>query len=391
MVDASQTIIDTILESGKITKEELDKKIEEKLNALGGLISKEGAAHIVANELNITVSQTPSSELKLKDIQVGMKNVNVLVKVLKKYEIRTFGDDGQGKVGSIFVGDETGFSRITFWNDKTDYMNGIQVGDILEIQHGYTKQNNDRIEIHMGNAAHCIVNPEGKTVTVPEREREPEVQKKLQDIKDDDTFVNITATIVQVYDPRFFESCPECNKRMKEENGEFICAEHGKQEPNYNYVMNIFLDDGTANIRATLWKEQIQKLLSLTHEEILKIKDNQEQLEEVKTDLLGRIISARARVKLNEAYNTKELVLYEVERSPEPEQDAASSKRDTAGGAQDAEIAKTSVESETQKGETADNKQNAEDGTLKPEAPIEERLDAGDEELPSIDDIGDDL
>ena len=372
MTDSTQTIIDAILESGKITKEELDKKIEEKLNALGGLISKEGAAHIVANELNITVSQTPSSELKIKDLQQGLKNANILLKVLKKYDIRTFGQDGQGKVGSLFVGDETGVSRVTFWNDKTDYLNGINEGDVIEIQHAYTKENNGRIEIHMGNSSHCIVNPPGKSVEVKQQEREEEQEKKLQDITDKDTFVNITATIVQAYDPRFFESCPECNKRMKEENGEFICAEHGKQEPNYNYVMNIFLDDGTANIRATLWKEQIQKLLGKPHEEILKLRSDHDLLEETKTDLLGRIIKARARVKTNEAYNTKELVIYELDKNPTP---STTSK----------DIPK--IEPESQKVETEEVVAETKKEETKQPVLEEERFD--DEDLPSIDDIGD--
>ncbi len=375
MTDATQTIIDTILESGKITKEELEKKIEDKLSALGGLISREGAAHIVANELNITVSQTPSSELHLKDIQPGLKNVTILVKVLKKYDVRTFGQDGQGRVGSLFVGDDTGVSRITFWNDKTDYLEGIKEGDVIEIQHAYTKVNNDRIEIHMGNSSHCIVNPPGKTVEVKQQERVPEKQKKLQDISDDDSFVNITATIVQVYDPRFFESCPECGKRLREENGEFICAEHGKQEPSYNYVMNIFLDDGTANIRATLWKEQIQTLLGKTNEEVLALKNDSDLLEETKTDLLGRIITARARVKINEAYNTKELVLYEINNNPSPDVDK---KMDSE------EVVKEITPSNT----VSESKNEGEDNSSSP-AINEERLEDGDDDLPSIDDIGD--
>jgi hypothetical protein len=82
--------------------------------------------------------------------------------------------------------------------------------------------------------------------------------------------------------------------------------------------MNIFLDDSTSNLRASLWKEQIQQLLDMSNEEILAIKDNTDKLEEIKTDLLGRIISARARVKKNEAYNNLELVLYGVNPNPKP-------------------------------------------------------------------------
>ena len=376
MTDNVQAIIDKILESDKITAPELEKKIEEKLSALGGLISKEGAAHIVANELEIQINQTPSADVKLKDVLPGMKNVTVLVKVLKKYEIRTFGADGQGKVASLFVGDDTGFMRITFWNEKTTYHEAINEGDVIEIQHAYSKENNDRVDIHMRNASHCVVNPEGKTVEVKKREQQEINEKKLGDIADIDTFINITATIVQAYDPRFFESCPECKKRMTQEGEEFVCAEHGKKVPTYNYVMNVFLDDGSANMRASLWKEQIQSLLGKTDEEIIALKDNTEQLEEIKTDLLGRIISARARVKLNEAYNTKELVLYEVNANPKPNVEAQGIKLPVAENA--------SEQSEAPKTTPAP-------AESKPSNVSEEVMESSNEELMSIDDIGDDL
>lgn len=308
-------IIEKIVASGKITEEDLRKKIEEKVDSLGSLISEEGAAHIIANELGVTIeAPVASSEIKLNQLSAGLRNLTTVVRVLKKYELRTFGEGG--KVGSLFVGDETGFSRLTFWNDKTDYFEKINEQDVVLVQNAYVKENNGRLEIHMGNSSHCIVNPEGKTVTVKERQTAEPETKKLAEIKDDDTFVNITATIVQVYDPRFFESCPQCNKRLRQEGDVFICAEHGKQDPSYNYVMNIFVDDGSANMRAALWKEQVQQLLGKSDSEILALKDDAAAMENTKTDLLGRIITARSRVKLNETFNTKELVIYEVNTNP---------------------------------------------------------------------------
>ena len=170
----------------------------------------------------------------------------------------------------------------------------------------------------MGNSSHCIINPEGKTVAVKERSTAAPENRKLAEIKDEDTFVNINATIVQVYDPRFFESCPQCNKRLRQEGDVFMCSEHGKQEPTYNYVMNIFVDDGSSNMRAALWKDQVQQLLSKSDAEVLALRDDSEAMTVAKDDLLGRIISARARVKLNETFNTKELVLYDVNINPQP-------------------------------------------------------------------------
>ena len=314
-------IIQQILDSGKITQEELDKKIDEKMKALSGLISQEGAAHIVAGELGIQTDRTASSnaEVKLKDLTPTMKSVHVFGKVLKKYELRIFGEDHAGKVGSLLMGDETGLSRLTFWNDKCQYFDEIQEGDIIEVQNAYAKENNGRVELHMGNSSNCILNPEGKSIVVAQKQEYKEEIKRIKEITANDTYVDVMATIVQVYDPRFFETCPTCNKRMQIANeGKFSCAEHGLQEPAFNYVMNIFLDDGSDNIRATLWKEQIQQLLNLSDEEIIKLKDDASKIEEIKNDLLGKIVKIRAKVKNNEAFNQLELVIYKIDSNPQP-------------------------------------------------------------------------
>ncbi len=343
-----------ILATGKITKEELDKKVEEKLESLGGLISQEGAVHIIANDLGVSLGSAPTQMSKLKDVLAGMRNVTVLAKVLRKYEQRTFGQDGKGKVGSLFIGDETGFMRLTFWNEKTDYLTKINEGDIIEVQSAYSKENNNRVELHMGNSSHCIINPEGKTVVVKERMSEAETPtKKIEDIADTDTFVQILATIVQVFDPRYFER-----------------TSNGKTTT--NYVMNILLDDNTGNMRATLWKEQLQVLLSKSDDEILQLQDDADSWENIKTDLLGRIISARARVKINEQYNTKELVLYNVNLNPKPPENKSTKET----------LEKTPV----QKKESSPSDTTSDDVPT-PEAVTEELIGDDDEELLSIEDI----
>lgn len=382
--DNISQLIEKITASNKISEEDLKRKIKEKMDSLGSLISEEGAAHIIANELGVALhSAAAAAETKLNELHSSMKNVTVLVKVLKKYDIRTFGEDG--KVGNLFVGDETGFSRITFWNDKTKYLEGIQEGDILLIQNAYTKENNGRIEIHMGNSSNCVVNPKGRTVEVKERqESQAEAQeKKLQDITDKDTFVNITATIVQVYDPRFFESCPVCKKRMREESGVFACPEHGNQTPSYNYVMNLFLDDGSDNMRATLWKEQILQLFKKTEDDILAIKDDSDKLEEAKTDLLGKIIRARARVRVNEQYNNKELVLYQIDMDPNPlnselKQEKTVSNEGIAEAKKET-VAETKTSSESKAEELTESNVS------------EELFNEDDEELLSIDDLEEEI
>lgn len=399
-----QLLLDKILATGKINKEDLDKKIKDKLESLGGLVSEEGAAHIIANELGVQLGSAPSETIKLKDVLSGMRNVSVLGKVVRKYELRSFGEDGKGKVGNLLMADDTKTMRLTFWNDKTDLFTKIEEGDVIEVLGAYSRENNRGfVELHMGNSSQCTINPEGKTVEVKDynAQRESET-KRIDEIKDDDTFINITATIVEAYDPRFFPNCPVCNKRVKQEGDTFTCAEHGEQEPVYNYVMNIFLDDGTSNIRAALWKEQIQQLLGKTDEEVLKLRDDQDAMEETKTGLLGRIISARARVKVNETYNNKELVLYGVNPNPQPTTSPGTPQWATEKKPSVEAPAKDTPKTTKPEGPTLEHEDEEEDDEeiSQPEKPTTTPSDSGieeelvgedDEELLSIEDLEKDL
>jgi len=81
------------------------------MDQLSGLISEEGAAHIIANELGVKLFQAAQAggQLKINDIAGGMRNVDVIGKITRKFELRNFKTaDREGKVASFILADETG-------------------------------------------------------------------------------------------------------------------------------------------------------------------------------------------------------------------------------------------------------------------------------------------
>mgnify|MGYP003876390045 CR=1 FL=1 len=288
-------IIAKICAASGLSEEEVKKKIAEKVEHLYGLVSEEGAAHIIANELGIKIFDV-SGELKIKDILIGMKSVDVIGKAVRKYELREFATDKRkGKVANLSISDETGSIRVVFWNDKTDDFRQIKEDDILKIKGAYVRENNGRKELHLGDNSHVIINPKGIEVNVRER---PEYDRKHISELADGMSAEIMGTIVQVFDMKFFEVCPKCNKRLRLHGEVFECDEHGHQQPSYNYILNLYLDDGTSNIRVNFWKQQTQRLLKLSDEQILKFKDS-EYFEKYKTELLGEQIKILGRAKTN--------------------------------------------------------------------------------------------
>jgi len=319
-----EKVKEKIVKEAGLSDSELDNKIKQKMEQLSGLISEEGACHIIANELKITLYDGEENKVQVKDIKAGMRGVEVAGKVMRKYEVREFATgERSGKVGSFVMGDETGMVRVTLWNDQADNLNKVNEGDIVQIKSAYVRENRGANELHMNDNSELEINPAGISIgEVKEEEARPELtRKKIKDLTETDTNVEILGTIVQVFDLRFFSVCPECNKRVYEREGKFSCGVHGDVSAKYNYVMNAFLDDGTENIRVVFWKEQTNRLLGKIDADVLKFKDDSTNFEEVKNDLLGNIVKLVGKVNKNEMFDRLEFNAQLVFPEPDPEEE----------------------------------------------------------------------
>ncbi|MFH1276463.1 MAG: OB-fold nucleic acid binding domain-containing protein [Candidatus Woesearchaeota archaeon] len=302
-----------ILESGKITADALELKIKNKINELSGLISEEGAAHIIANEFGVDLV-VQGDKLKIKQVYAGMRDISTLGKVVRKFDIREFAkEDRTGKVCSIVLGDETGTIRVVFWNDQVDLLKNVNEEDILEIKHGYVRENNNAKEVHLGDRGEIVINPAGQKIDSV-REGPSHERKKIQELEDGQG-AELMATIVKVFDPRFWNTCPRCNKKVLQMENGFQCTEHGEIQASLSYVLNLILDDGTSTIRAVFWKNQVNHLLGKKEEEMVVFKDDPSQFEEVKTDLLGEQLKVLGNSKRNEMFDRLEFSVQVVEKA----------------------------------------------------------------------------
>ncbi len=358
------TIIEKIKESSDLSEQQIKDKIKDKLEQLSGLISEEGAAHIIANELGIKLYE-PSGKLQIKNILAGQRNVEVVGKVQRKFEVRDF-DTGErkGKVGSFLIADETGLIRVVLWNDMTEQLEKINEGDIVKLKSGYVRENNNRKEIHLNEKSSLDINPEGEKIENVKTEP-VSTRKKISELQGDEQDIELLGTIVQVYDPRFFEVCPECGKRVQQKDDGFYCQEHNKVEPTHSYVTNIFLDDGSDNIRVVFWRNQTQKLFNKTNDEILAMKDG--SFEEAKNDLLGNIIKVLGRSSKNEVFNRVEFVPNLVYVNPNPEEEIKRLEKESKEEAKVNEQ-ETQVKQETKENNVENKSQETQEPQqLKPE------------------------
>jgi len=315
-------IIETIKSKANISEDEIRDRIRQKTEQLSGLISEEGAAHIIANELGIRILEQ-SGKLKIKNVLVGMRSVEVLGKVTKLFEVREFKkDDRTGKVGSFIIGDETGSIRITCWGSQADSIRDISEGDTVKIISGYVKENNNLKEIHLNHNSRLVINPPGETVEIVASKGTE--RKKIDELKEGDINVEIMGYITQSFDIRFFEVCPQCSKRAKriDETG-FVCERCGKITPAYSYVFNAVVDDGSSTIRTVFFGKRLEQLLGKNPEEIVIFRENLASFDDIKHELLGKPVKIVGNTKKNTLFDRLEFVANEVV-NPNPDDELKS-------------------------------------------------------------------
>jgi len=233
-----EELIKRIVEKSGLEESEVRERVEAKRRELNGLITPEGAAHIVAGELGINflegVVEVP--RLKLENIIPGMSSVDVIGRLTKLFEVRSFEreDGSKGKVASGILCDDTSAVRIAFWDDKAELVERGEVreGDIIKLREGYTRESlNGEPEIHVGARGLVEVNPEDVDVDdLPLRRPEP---SKLSELTSDMRSVDVAVRVLRIFEPRSFE----------------------REDGSKGRVASLIVADETKAVRAVLWDE----------------------------------------------------------------------------------------------------------------------------------------
>lgn len=290
-------LLERISSHAKLAKEEIERKVEAKRAKLSGLVSKEGAAQIVAAELGINFE---NERMKLSEVVEGMKRANTLVQVLEISPVHSFSKNGrEGKVANLFVGDETGSARIVLWDLNHIGLieqSKIEKGDVLEISNASIRNG----ELHLSSFSDLKKSNEILNGVISTKQYS---SKKLKEVKSGDR-ISFRAIVVQLFEPRYFEVCPECGKKAIEN----VCKVHGAIKSNRRALLNAVLDDGTESTRAVIVGDNIQQL-GLAAEEVM----NLDLFNQKKEEILGeeRIFSGLMRT--NQLYNTIEFSVDKIE------------------------------------------------------------------------------
>ncbi len=294
-------LIERISKSAGVEKEEIERKVEAKKAKLSGLISKEGAAQIIAAELGINFED---QDLKISELMPGMRKVNVIGKVVNLFPIREYEKNGRsGKVANFIFADETGNCKVVLWdtNHISLFENGeLNQGDVIEIKGGAMRDS----EIHLSGFSE--LKKSEKVLEEVQMERVSE-EKLIEELSQGQS-VSVRGVVVQIFQPRFYSVCPECNKKAIQEGEGYKCEEHGVVVPKDKAILNFVIDDGTETMRVVMFSDQINCLIP---EEDLK---DSEKAIAFRDDFLGTEIYVSGNVKRNQLFNNLEIVASGVEK-----------------------------------------------------------------------------
>jgi ssDNA-binding replication factor A large subunit len=308
-----ELLVDRIAKSSGLDRDEIVSKVEAKKAKLSGLISKEGAAQIIAAELGISFED---EDLKISELIGGLRKVNVVGKVMNIFPVREFEkNDRKGKVANFILADETGSTRVVLWDVNHIELienESIKVGDVVDIKNGSTRDS----EIHLSSFGEL----KKSEVVMDEVKNAPAASEVGLDEARQGMSVKARGIVVQVFQPRFYSVCPTCNKKVvssvatgadgeqKAEGSEFRCAEHGVVEKVDKAILNFVIDDGLESMRVVMFSDQIKLVVP---EEDLK---DEVKAAAFRDDFLGTEIYLSGRVNRNQLFNNLEIVANGVER-----------------------------------------------------------------------------
>lgn len=236
---------------GKITREEFDQRIKEKIEEFGGLLSEEGAALIVASELGVDSRVEHLREFPhIKDLEVGMSGISLCARVTCVSAVKEFQKkSGTGRVVNVEVADKTGSTRVVLWDDLTAATKTLKKGDIVEVKGGTVKKGyREGVEVHLSATQRGDISVIAKTEKeLPECTLE---YRPIHELVEDLADVDVVGRVNQFYGIREFQKNGGTGK-----------------------VATLSLVDDTGEIRLCLWNDKAEVAVSLRRGDVVAVED----------------------------------------------------------------------------------------------------------------------
>lgn len=303
-------ILNKLEKQTNISRTELESRIDKMHKELSGVVSKEGAAHLVAKEFGIKLNDT-KKKIEMINIISGMRNVNAIGRIFRISNVVEFkrSDGSSGKVVNLYVSDGTSFVKVALWDGQVKLVEEetVKLGDVIEISNAFAKENMfGDVELSIGKYGNIQI----ADYEMPEIE---ELNKRFlsnaiqrAQIKDIiPGLFEIRASIAQIFRSSFiFRTCSICGNAL---NREGKCNEHGEVQSNPELVISAVVDDGTGDLRVVFFRDVAEKLIGISPGDFSNL-DQDRKIEILNEKLLGKELLLMGRVKKNKVFDRLEII-----------------------------------------------------------------------------------
>ena len=145
----SQNLIDKLLEQkSELTKEIIEQKIAEKKEKIGaGYLTDQGALFLIASDYGVTLTESSKTEISLKDLYAGAKEISVETRVLNLSPTKQFSrkDGSTFDLRTMTVYDAGSTASVKLWDEKANLpgIENLKPGDLIKIIKAYVKSDLD--------------------------------------------------------------------------------------------------------------------------------------------------------------------------------------------------------------------------------------------------------
>lgn len=306
-------VVEKIVEETELNKEDVEEKIEEKMEEFSGLVSEEGAVHLVAKEHGVKIAEAEKQDLKIKNIVPEMRKLRLKARVAEIGDINTFErdeDEEDGKVQNVTLGDDTGTLNMTLWDEQTEITEQIDEDDAIAIEGAYTIENDQgNAEIRLGDEATVKMAEEDEVPEINEEHLDKATQANIREIKSENARYRTQGMIVTLYTNNpFYRVDPATGNTVREDDDGAYVTDEGKEveDPEHRLALSGVIDDGTDNIRVVFFGQQAREILDIDEE--TEKEGDIDKVEEAAAEAIGREIQVSGRTRYNDYFGRLEIL-----------------------------------------------------------------------------------
>jgi len=246
---AAEQLVEQILSKHPgMLRERIKERLTRERKKTNGLISDEILLRMIAGEFGVQfdVSRASAPELPVANLVPGLNDVSVVGRVVAVYKPKTFTGRKNGMFASFFIVDRSSILRVVLWNSKASLLesDGVKVGEIVRVSHGYTKEGREGVELHVGEKS--------KIETSPSDMKEsdfPSVSSFMMRIGDvvqkrKNRRVNVAGVVGRIFKTSTFE----------------------RQDSTTGKVMRLILRDESEEVSVVAWNEKAEELEGMLKE-----------------------------------------------------------------------------------------------------------------------------